>query len=64
VSEDEFRQAMNAASREDRLCILMHAGRRVIAVGLDSGLGLGILFESGGPYLVPLAELSAESDCL
>lgn len=57
MTADEFRSAMNAASRDGSLCFLMHGDKEVVALGLDSGRGVAFLFEPGGKYEVPLSEL-------
>lgn len=54
MTEAEFRRAMNEASRDGGICMLMHNDREVIAVGLDSSRGVAILFKDGE---VPLADL-------
>lgn len=53
---EAFRRAMNEARNQgDGLCYLMHGEQEVIAVGLDSGKGVAILFP--GNREVPLVEL-------
>lgn len=55
MTVDDFRRAMNTASRDDALCYLMHGSREVVALGYDSGTGEAILFPKH--ERVPIAEL-------
>ena len=54
MTVEEFREAMTAASKRNELCYLLHNGREVIAVGLDSARSVAILFRGGE---APLSEL-------
>jgi hypothetical protein len=57
VTQDEFRAAMNAANREDRLLFVANDDFHGIAVGYDSGTDEAVLHGGSRAPLAGLREI-------